>query len=359
MTNPFGFRVARVLLLAAAALMMAGAACEKPAVSEMNQPVKAGGVQFNVTGYDIRYLELSADGKTVEYPEPVLAINVEVTNQADQPLTYTPSHRTQQVTEANAPLLYQDPGKEAELPPVSKQTINGVFLEEGQLDEQVTQSKTLAKGDSLTDVFLFEVPEAKEAALILSLPPTMHHGALPVLFRVPYKYQQPKGPKVHQTGTAVAAGPASFTVEKAEVTYVKTKHTIEGEGYSSNPRLKVSYKVENTGKEAITYSPEHNVEGARGAALYSGGETFNRIKLPSNAEAEGQVTDSTEIEPGKSVTDFVLFERPPKEIESLTFVYPASNFGGEGLIRVDVPYEYKDPELPKELKKKKAEKEDE
>ncbi|QDG51599.1 DUF4352 domain-containing protein [Persicimonas caeni] len=358
MTNPFGFRVARVLLLVAAALLTAGAACEKPAVTEMKKPVQAGGVQFNVTGYDVRYLELNADGKTVEYPEPVLAINVEVTNQKDQPLTYTPSHRTQQVTEANAPLLYQDPGKEADLPPASKQTINGVFLEEGQLDEQVTQSKTLAKGESLTDVFLFEVPEAKEAALILSLPPTMHHGAVPVLFRIPYQYQKPKGPTVHEMGKTVSAGPVGFTVEKAEVAYIKTKHTIEGEGYSSNPRLKISYKVENTGKEPITYSPEHNVEGARGAALYSGGETFNRVKMPSNAEAEGQITDSTEIKPGKSVTDFVLFERPSKEVKSVTFVYPADRFGGEGLVRVEVPYEYKDPELPKELKKKKAEKKD-
>lgn len=337
---------------------MAGAACEKPAVTEMNKPVQAGGVQFNVTGYDIRYLELSTDGKTVEYPEPVLAINVAVTNQNEQPLTYTPSHRTQQVTEANAPLLYQDPGEGAALPPASKQTINGVFLEEGQLEEQVAQSKTLNKGESLTDVFLFEVPEAKEASLVLSLPPTMHHGAVPVLVRIPYEYQKPKGPRVHQTGKAVAAGPANFTVEKAEVTYVKTKHTIEGEGYSSNPRLKISYKIENAGKEPITYAPEHNVEGARGAALYSGGKTFNRVKLPSNAEAEGQITDSTKIEPGKSVADFVLFERPSKEIENLTFVYPAGTFGGEGLIRVEVPYTYEDPELPKELKKKNAEKKD-
>jgi hypothetical protein len=356
MTNPFGFRVARVALLAAAVLVT-GTACEKPTVTEMSKPATANGVQFNVSGYELRHLELSDNGKTVEYPEPVLAINVEVTNKGAKALTYTPSHRTQQMTEATTPLLYKDPGKEAELPPASKQTINGVYLEEGKLDDQVSQTKTLDKGESLTDVFLFEVPEDKKASLILSLPASMHPGKLPVLVRVPYQYKEPAGPKVHQLGDAVSAGDATFTVEKADVEYIKTKHTIEGEGFSSNPRLKLSYKVANAGEEPLTFSPEHNVEGTRGAALYAGDQTLKRVRLPSNAEAEGQLRDDTKIEAGKSATDFVLFERPPKEVETLTFEYPASRFGGSGLVRVQVPYKYEDPELPKELQKK-AEKEE-
>ncbi len=352
MTNPFGFRVARVLLVTTAALFMAGAACEKPAVTEMNKPVKAGGVQFNVTGYDIRYLELNAGDKTVEYSQPVLAIHVKLTNESKKPLTYSPTHRTQQMTEATTPLLYEDPGKDADLPPTSKKTINGVYLEEGHLAGQVDKMRTLKKGESLSDTFLFEVPQSDSASLILSLPPTMHHGNVPVLFRIPYKHQEPKGPTVHKTGAAIKAGPATFTVQKAEVAYIKTKHTIEGEGYSSDPLLKITYKVENSGKDPLTYSPEHNVEGTRGAALYTGKDTYKRVKMPSNAQAEGQVTDDTELKPGKSVTDFVLFERPPKDVTSLTFEYPANHFGGAGLIRVKVPYKYADPPLPKELKKK-------
>lgn len=352
MTNPFGFRLARVLLVAAA-VFTAGAACEKPAVTTMGEPVKAGGVEFNVSGYDIRYLELNTDGKTVEYPEPVLAIHVELTNQKKQPLTYSPTHRTQQMTEATTPLLYQDPGKEADLPPASKNTINGVYLEEGRLDGQLTQAKSLKKGESIEDTFLFEVPQDKQASLILSLPPTMHHGTMPVLFRIPYQHKKPKGPTINKMGEAVKNGSASFTVDKAEVAYVKTKHTIEGEGYSSSPLLKVTYKIKNAGKEALTYTPDHNVEGARGAALYTGDETFKRVKLPSNAQAEGQLGEDTTIEPGKSVTDFVLFERPPKSVESLTFEFPAARFGGTGLVRVQVPYKYADPELPKELQKDK------
>jgi hypothetical protein len=356
MTNPFGFRVARVVLLAAA-LLMAATGCEKPTVTEMNKPATAGGVQFEVNSYELRYLELADDGKTVEYPEPVLAINVKMTNQGEKALAYTPSHRTQQMTEATTPLLYKDPGAEADLPPASKQTINGVYLEAGKLDEQVTQNKTLNKGESLADVFLFEVPEDKKASLILSLPPSMHAGTLPVLVRIPYQFQQPKGPEVHQLGDAISAGSAEFTVEKASVEYVKTTHTIEGEGYSKNPRLKISYKITNAGEEPLTYAPEHNVDGVRGAALYAGNDSFKRVRLPANAEVEGQLDDGAKIEAGKSVTDFALFERPDKGIDTLVFEYPAARFGGSRLIRVEIPYEYADPELPKELKKaEKAEK---
>jgi hypothetical protein len=357
MTNPFGFRVARVVLLAAAVLVT-GTACDKPTVTEMNKPATASGVEFNVSSFELRHLELSDDGTTVEYPEPVLAITVDVTNNGKKALTYTPSHRTQQMTEATTPLLYKDPGKEAELPPASKQTINGVYLEEGKLDDQVSQTKTLKKGESLSDVFLFEVPEDKKASLILSLPPSMHPGAMPVLVRVPYQYKLPTGPTVHQVGDAVAAGDAAFSVAKANVEYIKTKHTIEGEGFSSNPRLKILYSIKNAGQKPLTYAPEHNVDGTRGAALYSGDQTFKRVRLPSNAKAYGQLRNNTKIEAGNSATDFVLFERPPKDVETLTFEYPASRFGGSGLIRVQVPYTYEDPELPKELQKK-AEKDEE
>lgn len=352
MTKPYGIRVFRVLLLLVCAVLVAGAACEKPVVGAMGEPVVAGGMQFNVTGYELRYLEFNEGDKTVSYTEPVLAIRVQITNESDKPLSYTPSHRTQQMTEAGTPLLYRDPGAEAELPPPAKDIIGGVYLERGELAEQVVALQNLQPGQSLQDVFLFEVPREKSAALILSVPPSMHHGAMPVLIRIPYAYKEPKGHTVYQAGEPIARGAASFLVKSAEVAYIETTHTIEGKGYSSEPLLKISYTISNPGDQPIRYSPEHYVEGARGAAAYAGSTTLKRVKLPPNTRAVGQVQGVTTIEPGKSVSDFVLFERPDEAHDSLTFEFPASTFGDAGLIRVAVPYQHTEPPLPKEMQKK-------
>lgn len=318
----------------------------------MGQPVLSGGVAFDVTGYELRYLELNTAGKTVSYSKPVLSVKVKLTNQSDKPLTYSPTHQTQQMTEATTPLLYADPGTEAELPPASKQTIGGVYLEKGRPAGQLGDTKTLQKGESLEDVFLFKVPTAKKEALILSLPPSMSHAKLPVLIRIPYQFQEPKGPTVYKAGELIAQGAASITVESAEVAYIETNHTIEGKGYSSAPWLKVTYKIENTGDQPVTYTPEHDVEGGQGAAVFAGNNTVKRVKLSANAKAVDRITEPTTLEPGKSVTDFALFERPGKDVDSIIFEYPASRFGGEGLVRVSVPYTYSEPELPKEMQKK-------
>ncbi|TDP75371.1 hypothetical protein [Bradymonas sediminis] len=351
MTNAFGIRATRVLLLLAAAILMAGAACEKPAVGQMGEPVVSGDVAFSVTGYDLLYLELDSAGKTVSYSEPVLSLKVKITNKGEAALTYSPTHQTQAMSEATTPLLYADPGAEATLPPATKETIGGVYLEKGRLPGQVSQTKVLQNGESLEDVFLFKVPHEKSAALILSMPPSMSHGNLPALIRVPYQYKEPKGPLVHKAGDVIQAGPASLKVDSAEVAYIETTHSIEGKGYSSTPWLKVTYTVSNPGDKPIKYTPEHDVEGGEGAAVYAGNVTKKRVKLSANASAVGRTTGSVTIEPGKSVTDFELFEIPDKENDSIIFEYPAARMGGSGLVRVSVPYTHSEPQLPKEMQK--------
>lgn len=350
MIKRFGNRVTRVIPVLVLAAFLGGAACEKPAVGTMGETVSGGGVAFNVTDYELRYLELSEEDKTLSYAEPVLALKIKLTNEAEEALVYSPSHRTQQMTEASTPLLYRDPGPEAELPPASKETVSGVYLDKGRLPEQVVAPQTLQAGESVEDVFLFELPQNEQASLILSLPPAMTHGDLPVLVRIPYEYKEPKGPAVFEAGEAIEVGAASFEVQSAEVAYIKTTHSIEGEGYSSDPWLKVTYKIENKGEAPLRYTPEHDVEGGRGAAIYAGNSTAKRVKLPPNTRAEGRVNSTTSIEPGDSITDFELFERPDTDADSLTFEYPANRMGASGLIRVSLPFADETPPLPEEMK---------
>jgi len=109
--------------------------------------------------------------------------------------------------------------------------------------------------------------------------------------------------------------------------------------------------VVNNGSTAVSYDPAHRSVGGRGASLYGKGSTFKRVKFGSSVIVEGQQDGTTQIQPGGSLTDFVLFDRPPEGTTELTFEYPASLFGGSGLGRFAIDYEYKDPPKPKELEK--------
>lgn len=345
---------------AAAMTFMTG--CEKPVIAAADAPAVAGGVEFTLGSYELRYLELTDGDETFEYPSPVLIIPVTITNNGENELTYTPTHSAQQMNEGSTPLLYRAPtGEEAKLPPEQKTPINGVIISRGSVPKQITKPQTLAKGDSITDVYLFERPPADWNDLVFSLPPTWHRGKTPVLFTLPYKAATPKGPKVFNENEAVSFDGVEFTVTKTENLYVKTNDTAQGEGFSKNPLYKITYTVENKGSEEITYEPSHRaVAGAPGARLFSSAEgAHKRVQFGPTTTPEGQLEGKQPVAPGKKITDFVLFEMPSDEVTSLTFEYPASLFEKKGIARVLLSYSFKKPELPKELQKKDEKKEGE
>lgn len=350
MTNPSGLRRPILFVLLLLSLLMTGAACDAPVVTKLGEPAVVGGVEFAVPSYEVRYVEIAEDGQTYEYPRPVLAVELKMTNKGEDPLVYSPTHTSQQMSEVSTPLLYLDPGAEAELPPASKSPIQGVYLEKGRLESQVTQSKTLQPGETLTDVFLFEVPDSKEASLIFSIPPAMHRGQMPVLVRVPYTYEQPTGPKVYAVGQTIEHGDAKLTVQAPEVTYVKTTDTAQGEGYSSKPLLKIPFTLENAGEQSMIYEPTHrDLTGPPAVSLYSAKDAYKRVRFSATTTAEGQVTETKTLKPGEKVTDYVLFEQPPEGVDTLVMEFAARQYGGEGLIRVELPYEHTTPDKPKEL----------
>lgn len=355
MTRSSAIRIASLLLIALS-FALTGAACEEPVVSDMGSPATVGGVEFELVEYDVEYLELTEGDEIFEYPDPVLTITVKLTNNGQKPLTYSPTHSAQQMSETSTPLLYPDPGGEEKLPPATKNPIPGVYLEEGRLEGQITKTQTIEPGATVEDIFIFEVPDADSADLIFSIPPSMHRANVPVLFRIPYTYKKPKGPTVYGVGDAVESGPVTFKVDSAEAEWVKTKDSAEGEGFSSEPLYKVNYEIKNTGKEPVEYEPTHrDVKGTRGATLFSSEGTYSRVRLPPTTTAVGQVQKDTELEAGDTVKDFALFEMPDEDAEQLTFEYPASQFGQNGLIRVRIPYEHSVPEKPKEIREDKDE----
>lgn len=339
----------RATLPFVAAALLFATGCEKPTIAQ-GKKASVGGVEFEIGEFEIRYLEIADTSNTYEYPQPALVIPLTVKNVGDGDFTYTSTHSTQQQSEAQTPLLYLAPtGENADdLPPETKAMIKGVYLEKGTLEGQVTKNQTLGKGESLSDLLLFEVPDTA-TKLILSIPPAMHRKNLPVLFKVDFTPSEAKGPKVHAEGEPVAFGTSEFTVTSSSVEYVKTRDRVQGEGFSSEPLLKVTYKVENKGSAPVSFDPAHRSVGGRGASLYGKDTTYKRVRFSSNIIVDGQLDGTTMIEPGSSVTDFVLFDRPPEGTSELTFEYPATLFGGSGLGRFGLEYEYKDPPKPKEL----------
>lgn len=325
--------------------------CEKPIVAE-GASATAGGVAFSVGDYQVRYLEVSQGGETYEYPRPALVLPITLENVGEGTFTYAPTHSTQQMTEAQAPLLYIAPtGEDANnLPPANKTMVNGIFLEKGPLEGQITQNESIEVGASITDLLLFEVPNAA-TELILSVPPAWHRGTMPVLFRISYQPTEALGPKVYSLGEGVVFDDVTFSVTASEVAFIKTNDTVQGEGFSSEPLYKITYEIVNNGSEAVSFDPGHRAVGGRGASLYGKDTTFNRVKFGSSTTPEGQLTGRTSIPAGEKITDIVLFDRPPENTTEVSFEYPAALFGGRGIARINLNYEYKNPPKPKELEK--------
>lgn len=348
MTTPSGARTFYVLAVFAFVMLLA--ACEKPTTATVGEAAEAGGIRFEVQDYSIRYLELSGDGNTYEYPRPVLIIPVRMENVGQDDFIYNPTAKAPQMTESSTPLLYPAPAAGADVSKHVKVPVNGVFLDKGTLAEQLTERRTLKPGESLTDAFLFEVPEASATGFIFSLPATMHRGELPVMFNMAYQPRQPEGPPVHEVGEAIKTASADVTIDSAEITYVKITDTNQGPGFSSEPLLKISYTIKNTSDEAVLYDPGHrDLAGRRGAALYSSNREFNRVRFSANSKVEGQTDGTASIAPGQSVKDFVLFEVPNKGVDVVMLEIPARMVSDTGLIRVNLPFQYKEIEKPKEM----------
>lgn len=324
--------------------------CEKPPVGTAGKAQTAGGIEITVSDYDVRYLEINVGKNTYEYPRPVLTIPITLKNVGEGNFIYSPTHNSPQMTESSTPLLYLDPGAEADLPPENKNLIPGVVLDKGSVAGQVVSATTLAKGQSVDDILLFEVPDSAQK-LILSIPPAMTRGKLPVLFRIDYKPIEAKGPKVSSVGEPVDFDGVTFTVTGTSYEYVKTFDAAQGEGFSTDPLFKVSYEVTNNSDAPIKLDPGHKEVGGRGAALYGANSAFNRVKFAATTRVEGQIDGSKVVKPGETVRDFVLFEVPPKDVTQVSFEYPAALFERTGLARFNVPFEFKEVPRPKELEK--------
>ena len=332
-------------------VVIGGLGCEEsPEIHSSDQPASLGGVQFEIDEYHIRYFELTDNGDTIEYPDPVLAIGVNITNTGETDFVYNPTHQSREMSEARTPLLFPAPDTpEVDWDEFTPHHISAVHLERGSWDQQLQTSNTLAPNESLTDYFLFELPDPTQRNLILSIPPAMHRGDLPIFIEFTYVESEPEGPPVYSVGDSIDFDDVTFTVTNVEQAYIELEDSSEGEGFSNDPVLRISYTIENNSDESIRFDPAHrDLSGNEGAFVQSLHTSFNRIRFPANTEPVGQQT-RVNIEPGEAIEDFATFERPDERVDSATFMLAAQHFDRSGRVRVSFPYTPADIELPEEL----------
>lgn len=333
------------------ALIMALGCDEDPQIHSADEPVTQGGVQFEVDDYAIHYLELTdSRGDTIEYPDPLLAVGVTITNSGEDDFVYNPPHGSREMSQARTPLLFPAPTTpEIDWEEFTPQYIGGVELERGIWDQQIQDQTNLAAGDSISDYFLFEVPESHQSQLVLSIPPVMHRAELPVFIQFDYSEPEPQGPPVYGVGDAIDFDGVTFTVTAIEQTYVELEDSSEGDGFSNDPVLQISYTIDNSSGEAISFNPAHrDVSGNEGGVVQSLHASFNRVRFPANTTPKGQ-QERMNIEDGESIDDFTTFELPDQSVETATYMLPASHFDRSGRVRVAFSYEPQDVEEPEEL----------
>lgn len=349
----------KIVMITACALLCLSACGEKPVVATAGTQAVAGGVAFDVGAYDVLYPELHDGTATYQYAQPVMVIPITLTNTTKKAVPYSPTHQAASMSEATTPLLYPDPGAEVELPPQSKIAIPGVILKEGTMPGQLTTPQSIAPGASIKDVLLFQVPP-KVSSLVLSLPPSFHGGATPILFRLPYTPRAPTGPKVSPHAQDIALGDVTLNVSGAVSEYIATDDTANGEGFSSEPLLKVSFTIKNNSDAPLLYDPNHKATaGAISPKLYSDKEgALSRISFGASTAPKGQQVAKVNIEPGESLSDFTVFERPVKSVDSVMLEFPGAVVEQSGLARVKLPVDMAKPEMPEKLKKKLGVKDD-
>jgi hypothetical protein len=69
------------------------------------------------------------------------------------------------------------------------------------------------------------------------------------------------------------------------------------------------------------------------------GNTYKRISFGFSSQPVGAIEGSESIYPNKSVTDVLVFEVPLDTIEFLRLELPAKNFGGTGMLRLQIAKE--------------------
>jgi hypothetical protein len=335
--------IALMLLLAVAA------GCKRTPEGVLGTEIRHGDLGITVTGYELRYLDLQAEsGAVVTTRSPVLLIHMMVTNYTGAAVRYDTRDSATVGQQGLTPLLFVATGDGADW----RTSANNVPLVSTQphryLGDPIVGLTTIGANETVHDVLLFERPPETATELVLSLPPTLFGATVeePLLIRLPYTAPEPVRPPAVALGEPAEGDGYTFRLDAQEIRYWPN---TDRSAFSEEPLLGLRYTIANTGGEALRYVPPHTDPlGTTAPVLSDGRRILNRTQLREGRPAE-QVMQPVMLQPGDSMTDVALFERPEPAVTELLLLFPGHNVGRRGQVRVRFAYEYSDPPMPAEL----------
>lgn len=350
----FEARHTRHIAAFAGALALSFTACSKPVQVTQDEAMVQGTASVQVTGHALLQLDLEGPAGAVALERPALRVDVRVQNNGDVPMRWDPGFSAVGATQAQNVLLFAATSWESGLSPAN----NIAVLDTGAytyLDDPVREPVEIAPGEAIDDVLLFAAPASSANNLILSIPPRVFGPEikLPGYISIPYTAAAPAERTIAGLKEAAETGALTFTVSAADVVHQPLKNAEGTDVISRDPLLRIRFTVKNTSDKAIEYIPTRMASGIDFPALTDqNGALQNRATFAVGVEPVGQIRERQSIAPGKSVTDFILFDRPTRGVETLHLTYPGKRLGGTGLVRAEFPYTWANPDLPEEFKPK-------
>jgi len=279
----------------------------------------------------------------------MLLVYLSVTNYGGAAMRYDTRDSATTGQQALTPLLFVDPGEGAEW---RTQANNIPMKSLGQrrfLGDPVTGLVTIGSNETIQDVLIFEAPSPDVTGLVLSLPPTLFGSTveLPAIIRIPYAAPEPIRPPVAEMGEEAIGDGYAFRLDSVDIEYWPNDDRT---AFTERPLLGLRYTIRNIGTQALRYDPPHRDSlGELAPALSDGARSFSRVTLPPRQTVAGQIMEPQMLQPGQSITDLALFERPDSSVTELLLTFPGHVLGRTGQVRVRVPYIFRDPPLPAEL----------
>ena len=319
----------------------------------MGQPLSQGSAQVVLDSASYVRVDLEDSAGAVMVADPVLRLEISVTNTGSAGLTYDLAWAATAATQATSVLLFADPGGTPP-EPGAQDNIPAIGTIQAQFPgDPVTAATTIEPGATLRDVLLFSAPNADVTSLLLSMPPKVFGGDIELPGYI--RFDAPAAGEVAELpagamGTPVSGAGYSVDVRSVSTVYERITNNTGEEGITGQPLVKLELTLTNTGEEAVTYRPPNTSRDLRTPALSGADMTpLNFATFPAGVRVPGRVTAATPIEPGASLNDVLYFDRPAQGAASeLTFFFHGKRVGRSGLSRVRVPYTWSDPPLPAE-----------
>lgn len=339
-----------IILLIASALMLFMGGCKKPPVVQgIGVAVSQNGVSVAVIDAKLIRPEFEGLRGAVVSEHPVLELTVQLTNNSESPVTYDLGWNQTVSTQTQSIIVFAGSDYETDVSEANQ--ISAVDLSDvSYLDDPVTSSTTVVSGDSLTDKILFAAPPEGTQSLLISIPPGLFHDQkLPAYITVPWQPNDVAPLETVGLGEVYEGGDFSLRVSAVTTEWVQLQDAANEVGISNEPLMKIAFELTNTSPEPVTYRPTRE----RGAVafptlLQPDGASVPRATFNAAVKVVGQKDTRQQVAAGESVEDFILFHRPAQGVESLRFIFPGKRIGGSGQGRVELSYQYANPQKPAE-----------